>query len=49
MHCIAGVLLVADFALLWILDKTVTVEGLDYVAWVNWFVALILLFLPMIT
>jgi protein-S-isoprenylcysteine O-methyltransferase Ste14 len=48
MHCIAGVLLVADFALLWILDKTVSVEGLDYVAWASWFVALILLFLPMV-
>jgi protein-S-isoprenylcysteine O-methyltransferase Ste14 len=49
MHCIAGVLLVADFALLWILDRTVVVEGLDYVAWASWFVALILLCLPMVT
>jgi protein-S-isoprenylcysteine O-methyltransferase Ste14 len=49
MHCVAGVLLVADFALLWILDETVIVEGLDYVGWASWFVAVILLFLPMVT
>ena len=49
MHCVAGVLLVADFALLWILDETVIVEGLDYVGWASWFAAMILLFLPMIT
>jgi protein-S-isoprenylcysteine O-methyltransferase Ste14 len=49
MHCVAGVLLVADFALLWILDETVIVEGLDYVGWASWFVAMILLFLPMVT
>lgn len=49
MHYVAAALLVADFALMWILDKTVALKGLDYLAWATWFVAMILLFLPIFT
>jgi protein-S-isoprenylcysteine O-methyltransferase Ste14 len=48
MHWIAGVLLVADFVLMWILDKTVALKGLDYVAIATWLVAIVLISLPML-
>lgn len=49
MHYVAGALLVADFVLIWILDKSVVLKGLDYVAMATWLVAMVLLFLPMRT
>jgi len=49
MHLVAGILLIADFALMWILNKTVVLDGLEYVAGATWLVAMILLFLPMPT
>ena len=49
MHYIAGVLLLAQFALMWILDKTFALKGLDYVAMATWLVAMALIFLPMLT
>jgi protein-S-isoprenylcysteine O-methyltransferase Ste14 len=49
MHYIAGALLLAQFALMWILDKTVALKGLDYVAMVTWLVAMALISLPILT
>jgi protein-S-isoprenylcysteine O-methyltransferase Ste14 len=49
MHYVAGALLVADFVLMWILDKTVAVTGLEYVGAATWLVAMVLIFLPMHT
>lgn len=49
MHYIAGALLLAQFVLMWILDKTVALKGLDYVAMVTWLVAMVLISLPMLT
>ena len=48
MHCIAGALLLAQFALMWILDKSVALKGLDYVAMITWLVAMVLIFAPML-
>jgi protein-S-isoprenylcysteine O-methyltransferase Ste14 len=49
MHYVAGALLLAQFALMWFLGKTVALEGLDYVAMGTWLVAMALLSLPMLT
>jgi protein-S-isoprenylcysteine O-methyltransferase Ste14 len=49
MHYIAGALLLAQFALMWILEKTVALTGLDYVAMAIWLVAMVLISLPMVT
>jgi protein-S-isoprenylcysteine O-methyltransferase Ste14 len=49
MHYVAGALLVVDFVLMWILDKTIVLAGLDYVAWITWLAAMVLLFLPIYT
>jgi protein-S-isoprenylcysteine O-methyltransferase Ste14 len=49
MHYIAGALLLAQFALMWILDKTAALKGLDYVATAAWLVAMVLISLPMLT
>jgi protein-S-isoprenylcysteine O-methyltransferase Ste14 len=49
MHLVAGALVVVGFALMWILDDTVHVMGLSYLAWAIWVVAMVLLFLPMVT
>jgi protein-S-isoprenylcysteine O-methyltransferase Ste14 len=46
MHYIAGALLVAEFALLWILDKTIAVKGLEYVGGATWLIAMALILLP---
>jgi len=32
MHYVAGALLLAQFALMWVLEKTVTLKALDYAA-----------------
>jgi protein-S-isoprenylcysteine O-methyltransferase Ste14 len=49
MYVIAGALLLAQFALMWILDKTVALKGLDYVALATWLAAMVLISLPMLT
>ena len=49
MHYVAAVLLLAQFALSWILEETVDVPGLAYAAWIVWAGAMVLLFLPMYT
>ena len=49
MHYIAGALLIAQLALMWVLDETVEVIGLQYMAWALWIVAMVFLFLPMPT
>lgn len=49
MHYVAGVLLVADFVLMWFLDRSLHVPGLEYVGWALWLVAMVLLFWPMAT
>lgn len=49
MHYIAGAMLLAQFALMWILGKTVALKGLDYVAIATWLVAMVLIFLPTLT
>ncbi|MGC9333058.1 MAG: methyltransferase family protein [Anaerolineae bacterium] len=45
----AGALLLAEFVLMWILEKTVTVQALDYLAMVTWLVAMAFISLPMFT
>jgi protein-S-isoprenylcysteine O-methyltransferase Ste14 len=49
MHYVAAALLLVQFALLWVLDETVEVAGLEYVAWAVWLLAVVLLILPMHT
>jgi protein-S-isoprenylcysteine O-methyltransferase Ste14 len=49
MHHVAGALLVAQFALMWVLDKSIDVEGLEYLAWAVWLVAVILIAASMLT
>jgi protein-S-isoprenylcysteine O-methyltransferase Ste14 len=49
MHYVAGALLLAQFALMWILGKTVALKVLDYVAMATWLVAMVLISLPMVT
>ena len=43
MHYVAGALLIAQFALMWIVDATIDVEGLETLAWAVWLVAMALL------
>jgi protein-S-isoprenylcysteine O-methyltransferase Ste14 len=43
MHYVAGALLIAQFALMWIVDATIHVEGLETLAWAVWLVAMALL------
>lgn len=49
MHYLAAALLLVQFALLWVLDETVKVAGLEYLAWAMWLLAIVLVFLPMHT
>lgn len=49
MHYVAGTLLLAQFALMWILDKAVGFKGFEYLAWTVWLIAMVLLCLPMLT
>jgi hypothetical protein len=49
MHYVAGVLLLVEFALIWIVDDSVDIKGLEYVAWAVWLVAATLLTLSMVT
>jgi protein-S-isoprenylcysteine O-methyltransferase Ste14 len=49
MHYAAGALLVAQFALMWVLDKSIDVEGLEYLAWAVWLAAVLLIAASMLT
>lgn len=49
MHYLAGALMILEFALLCLVDRTVSLRGLNYIAWAIWTVAMVLLFLPMFT
>jgi protein-S-isoprenylcysteine O-methyltransferase Ste14 len=49
MHYVAGALLLAQFALIWVLDDSVDIKGLQYLAWAVWLVAAILLAASMLT
>jgi protein-S-isoprenylcysteine O-methyltransferase Ste14 len=49
MHYLAGALLILQWGMIWILDKRVSFGWLDFVAWGLWTVAMVLLFLPMLT
>jgi protein-S-isoprenylcysteine O-methyltransferase Ste14 len=49
MHYVAGALLLAQFALMWVLDNSIDIEGLEYLAWAVWLVAATLLALSMLT
>lgn len=49
MHYLAGVLLVVQFVLLWILDESIDIPGLDYLAWAVWLAAIALIASSMLT
>ena len=49
MHYVAGALLLVQFALMWVLDDSVDVKGLQYLAWAIWLVAVTLLAVSMVT
>ena len=49
MHFVAGALLLAQFALIWVLDDSVNVEGIEYLAWAVWLVAITLLIISTLT
>jgi len=47
LYYVAGVLLIAEYLSIWLLDKPVVLEGLDYIAWTVWAVSAFLAVLPM--
>lgn len=47
MHYVAGVLLVAQFALTWVLEDRVMITGLPYLGWAVWSVGVVLLVLSL--
>jgi protein-S-isoprenylcysteine O-methyltransferase Ste14 len=49
MHYVAGALLIAQVALIWVLDESVDLKGLEYLAWTVWLVAITLLTASMLT
>lgn len=49
MHVVAGVLLIVQFVLLWVLGASVDIEGLEYLAWAVWLAAATLLGASMLT
>jgi len=49
MHYLAGVLLILQFGMIWLLDKQISIQGLDFLALGLWLIAMVLLFLPIIT
>lgn len=49
MHYIAGILPVVQFALTWVVEESVDIEGLDWLAWAVWLGAILLLTLSMLT
>ncbi len=46
MHYVAGTLLLAQFILMWILDRPAAPRALDYVAVATWLVGIVLIALP---
>jgi protein-S-isoprenylcysteine O-methyltransferase Ste14 len=49
MHWTAGVLLVVQFALMWVVDESVRIDGLDWLAWAVWLSGIVLLTLSLLT
>jgi protein-S-isoprenylcysteine O-methyltransferase Ste14 len=49
MHILAGALLLAQFALICVLDESIHLEGLEYLAWAVWLVAAWLLTASLLT
>jgi protein-S-isoprenylcysteine O-methyltransferase Ste14 len=49
MHYVAGALLIAQFALMWVVDESVRIQGLDWLAWAVWLCGIGLLTLSMLT
>lgn len=49
MHYVAGALLLVQFALMWVLEDSVSVKGLETLAWAVWLVAATLLTISMLT
>lgn len=49
MHFSAGLMLLAQFALMWVVDVSVKIEGLNYLAWAVWLVAATLLAASILT
>jgi protein-S-isoprenylcysteine O-methyltransferase Ste14 len=49
MHYVAGALLIAQFALMWVVDGSVHIPGLDWLAWAVWLCGISLLALSMLT
>jgi protein-S-isoprenylcysteine O-methyltransferase Ste14 len=49
MHYVAGALLLVQFALLWVLQASVDVKGLETLAWAVWLVAVTLIALSLLT
>ena len=49
MHYVAGALLLAQFALMWVLYESIDVDGLKYLAWAVWILAATLLAVSMLT
>jgi len=48
VHAMAGALLLIEFVLMWILERTVTVQALDYLAMATWLVAMALITWPIL-
>jgi protein-S-isoprenylcysteine O-methyltransferase Ste14 len=49
MHYLAGVLLVTQFVLIWVLEGSIDLPGLDYLAWAVWLAAIALIAGSMLT
>jgi protein-S-isoprenylcysteine O-methyltransferase Ste14 len=49
MHYVAGALLLGQVALMWVLNESIHVEGLGYLAWAVWLVSVTLLAASMLT
>jgi protein-S-isoprenylcysteine O-methyltransferase Ste14 len=49
MHYIAGALLLAQFVLMWVLNASIDVTGLEYLAWAVWLAAVTLLAASIVT
>jgi protein-S-isoprenylcysteine O-methyltransferase Ste14 len=49
MHYLAGALLILQFGMIWLLDKKISIQGLDILALGLWGIGMVLLFLPIIS
>lgn len=49
MHYLAGALLILQFGMIWLLEKKISILGLDILGLGLWVIGLVLIFLPMIT